>query len=122
MTAPRRAAQVITDWLQNTMLRSVLDTQRGQEIRIRRLEARMPALENALRQFRADVDAETSRIGEQLAAMQSRLEAGDASAAAQVSAELGPVVESLRALGTGSPADPVPAPDAEGGGDVPAGV
>lgn len=122
MTAPRRAAQVITDWLQNTMLRSVLDAQRGLEIRIRRLEARMPALENALRQFRADVDAETSRIGEQLAAMQSRLEAGDASAAAQVSAELGPVVESLRALGTGNPGDPVPAPDAEGGGDVPAGV
>lgn len=70
----------------------------------------MGAVSDAIESFRAQVDAETSRIGEQLAQMQARLDSGDAGAAAEVSAGLAPVVESLRALGTGTEADPVPAP------------
>lgn len=112
----RIAAQVI-ERVRAQVLGVVLDTLDRHEDTltrqgriIRKLEARMGAVSDAIESFRAQVDAETSRIGEQLAQMQARLDSGDAGAAAEVSAGLAPVVESLRALGTGTEADPVPAP------------
>jgi hypothetical protein len=109
---------MITDWLQNRLLGSILSDIGDLKRAHRALEARVSAVSDVIRQFRADVDAETNRIGDQLADMQRRLDEGDASTAASISGELGAVVENLRAIGSGGDADPVPAPEVPGEGEA----
>lgn len=111
MPTARDTAQAITDWFQNRLLGSILTDIKHLKRAHRSLEARMSALGDYVRQFRSDVDAETTRISGLLADLKSRLDSGDANAAAEVSAELAPVIDNLRAMGTGAPEDPVPAPE-----------
>lgn len=119
MTSPARMRQVITDWLQNQLLGSIQETLSEHTTQIRTLEGHMSALSDALRDFRARADAESTRIAGVLADLKARLDSGDAAAAAEVSRELSPVIDTLGAMGTGGPADPLPTPD--DGGAVPAG-
>ena len=110
MPNPRGAAQIVTDWLQNRLLGAILTDIEGLKQAHRSLEVRMSQLGDVVRQFRAEVDAETTRISSLLAELKSRLDSGDAAAAAEVSAELAPVIDNLRAMGTGTEADPLPTP------------
>ena len=106
-------------WLRERLLGTALKMLMDHEIRIQRWEAHMGAVADALAAYRAQVDAETTRIGEQLASqqarigeLQGRLDAGDAEIAAQISTELASTVDTLRAMGSGADADPLPDPDA----------
>lgn len=91
------ALRSITDWFQNQLLGSILSTLGEHTRQIRSLEESMGALDDTIQSFRADVDAETTRI----------------------SALLSPVIARLRALGTGGAEDPIPAPGDGDGGPVP---
>jgi hypothetical protein len=102
----------LRNWLHDRILGAVLTTLTDHANRITTLEAHVGELSDKLKEFRAQADAETTRIGEVLADLQRRLDSGDANAVAQVSAEMSGVIDTLRALGTGDTADPLPDPNA----------
>jgi hypothetical protein len=124
----QRGVRAAVDWLQNQLLRSITDTLdrhdatlREHTTRLRTMEVRMGAVTDALRSFRAQVDAESTRIGERIAALTARLDAGENVTAAEINTELSGVVDTLRAMGTGTATDPLPDPETPGdGGTVPA--
>jgi len=111
-TAPRAARKWITDWLQNQLLGDILRTLGDHETRIRAQEAGMSALTDYVRDFRTQADAETTRVAGVLADLQNRLDTDDAADVEAVRAELSPVIDGLKAMGTGGQADPLPAPPA----------
>lgn len=120
-----RLAAQISNWVQDRLrarvLGAVLEILAGHNQRITTVEERMGAVSDTLRAFRAQVDAESSRIGERIASLTARLDAGENVAAAEINAELSGVVDTLRAMGTGAAADPLPDPDPgdNEGGSVP---
>lgn len=111
MPDPRSATKVITDWLQNRLLGAILTDIGDLKRAHRSLEARVSALGDYVRDFRAQADAQTTRIGNELADLKNRLDQGDAAAVAEVSAALSGHIDTLRAMGTGTQEDPLPAPD-----------
>lgn len=111
-TAGRTARKWLIDQLQTRMLGEVLTTLGDHEIRIRRQEATMSALIDYVRDFRTQADAETSRVAGILADLQNRLDTEDQAEVDAVRAELTPVIDGLKAMGTGGQADPLPAPPA----------
>jgi uncharacterized coiled-coil protein SlyX len=130
----RRIAISLTDWLQNRLIQALNATiedhsaqlaahdQRLNRItrRVRAWEARMTRLQDFLTEFRGEVNAQTNRISGQLADLQARLAAGDDAAVTEVSDALSPLIADLQAIGSGTPADPLPTPPADAGSDVPA--
>lgn len=106
----RAARGVIIDWLRDRLLGSILT-------RIDALEANMSALSDFLTQYVDAANAQTTRISNTLAELKARLDSGDATAAAEVSAALSPLMATLSAMGTGSDADPLPAAQSAPSGD-----
>lgn len=80
-----------------------------------------------LRDFVTAVQDETTRIGADVVEVAKKLQAAIDSGDPSALADLGTAVtalhnagDSLHAMATGGTADPLPAPPADGGGDVPA--
>jgi hypothetical protein len=108
------------DWLQNRALQGIVTrlddhdrTLAGIRRRLNRTERTMSALTDWANAFRAQVNEQTNRISGQLADLQARLDAGDATAVAEVNEALSPIITDLQNMGTGGQPDPLPEIPAE---------
>lgn len=81
--------------------------------RVSKLEERMSALGDYLREFRSEVEAQTTSIGDRIADLEARLSSGDQAAVDEARTELTGIVDELRAMGSGAGNDPLPAPPSD---------
>jgi uncharacterized coiled-coil protein SlyX len=89
----------VTDFLQSLNIRNLYHQLTEHDRRLTGLERKMSQLTDVI----ASMDADTTRIAAKIDDITTRLNAGDASAAA----ELGPIADRLKALGS-DPDNPVP--------------